>query len=61
MSSEPVTFFESNRISQWLESPVSHAYILSFFPRKIIPTRSLIITYLIGGHTGIMAADVHLC
>ncbi len=27
-------FFRSNRISQWLESPVSHAYILSFFPAE---------------------------
>ena len=27
-------FFRSSRISQWLESPVSHAYILSFFPSE---------------------------
>ena len=25
-------FFRSSRVSQWLESPVSHAYILSFLP-----------------------------
>ena len=27
-----IDFFRSNRVSQWLESPVSHAYMLSFFP-----------------------------
>ena len=26
------SFFQSKRISQWLESPVSHAYIISFLP-----------------------------
>ena len=61
MSSEPVTFFDRTGYHSGL-NPLSVTPIFSLsFRRKIIPTRSLMITYLIGGHTGIMAADVHLC